>query len=135
MRNVLIVDDHEPTRRGVRNLLSSDPEWLVCGEARDGIQAVEQAKQLHPDLIIMDVSMPKMNGVEATKVIRRDVGKSRILMISQNDPAVLIRQSVEANAHGCLAKSDLARNLLTSIEKLMLTRDDEKTEPKYQVQR
>jgi CheY-like chemotaxis protein len=89
MRNVLIVDDHEPIRRGVRRLLSSDPEWSVCGEAGDGVQAIEQAKQLHPDLIIMDVSMPKMNGVEATKIIRRDVGKSRILMISQNDPARL----------------------------------------------
>jgi len=66
---ILIVDDHEIVRRGVRTLLSSRRDWVVCGEAEDGLEAVEKAKILRPDLVLMDIYMPRMDGVEATRII------------------------------------------------------------------
>jgi len=73
MCRILIVDDSEPVRRNIQTLLGSRKGWLVCGEAADGLQAVEEAKSLRPDLIIMDVSMPNMNGLDAAKIILREV--------------------------------------------------------------
>lgn len=70
---ILTVDDQEAFRLGVRALLSSRPDWLICGEAEDGIQAVESARTLRRDVVVMDVSMPRMNGLEATQAIRREL--------------------------------------------------------------
>jgi len=81
--SILIVDDHEAVRQRVRSLLSSRPDWLVCGEARDGVEAVEMAKSLRPDVVLMDISMPRMDGVEATRIIRREVPESDVLILSQ----------------------------------------------------
>ena len=78
---ILIVDDHVYVRRGVRSLLSSRPEWKVCGEAVDGVEAVEKAKALRPDVVLMDISMPRMNGVEASRIIRREVPESKSLSL------------------------------------------------------
>jgi DNA-binding NarL/FixJ family response regulator len=100
-------------------LVASHDGWVVCGQASDGLQAVKQAKLLLPDLIIMDVSMPNMNGIDATRIIRTEVSASRILIISQNDPAILRRQTLEADAHGFLAKDDLFRDLLRTIERIL----------------
>jgi DNA-binding NarL/FixJ family response regulator len=92
---------------------------VVCGQASDGLQAVEQATLLRPDLIIMDVSMPNMNGIDATRIIRAEVSESRILIISQNDPAIVCRQTLEADAQGFLMKADLFRDLLPAIERIL----------------
>lgn len=116
---ILIVDDQEAIRRSVGSLVVSHDGWVVCGQASDGLQAVEQAKLLLPDLIIMDVSMPSMNGIDATRIIRAEVSASRILIISQNDPAILRRQTLEADAHGFLTKDDLPRDLLRTIERIL----------------
>ena len=116
MYRILVVDDHEPVRRSIQTLVSSRNGWLVCGEAADGLQAVEQAKSLHPDLIIMDVSMPKMNGLDATQIILREVRESRILMISQNDPEIVRLQALEASAHGFIEKSHIQRDLIKAVE-------------------
>jgi DNA-binding NarL/FixJ family response regulator len=67
----LIVDDHADTRSGIRSVLSTHVNWEICGEAVDGVEAVEKAKALRPDIILMDISMPRMNGLEATEIIRR----------------------------------------------------------------
>ncbi len=91
----------------------------MCGEATDGLQAVEEAKSLRPDLILMDVSMPNMNGLEATKIILREVCESRILIISQNDPAIVRRQAVEARAHGFLEKSNIQCDLIAAVERIL----------------
>ena len=69
MSRILVVDDNEPVRRGIQTLLGSRKDWFVCGEAADGLQAVKEAKSLRPDLIIMDVSMPNMNGLDAARII------------------------------------------------------------------
>ena len=94
----------------------------MCGEAADGIEAVEKVKSLRPDLIIMDVSMPRMNGLDATKVILREIRESRILITSQNDPGIIERQALEARAHGFIEKSNLQRDLITTVE-CILSRD------------
>ena len=104
MCRILVVDDHEPVRRKIQTLLGSRKGWFVCGEAADGLQAVKEAKSLRPDLIIMDVSMPKMNGLEASRIILREVRESRIRIISQNDPAIVRRQAARS------APTGLSRN-------------------------
>jgi DNA-binding NarL/FixJ family response regulator len=119
MCRILVVDDNEPLRRGIQSLLRSRKGWVVCGEAADGLEAVEEAKSLRPDLIIMDVSMPNMNGLEATRVILREVRESRILIISQNDPAIVRRQAVEAHAHGFIEKSNIHRDLIAAVEGIL----------------
>jgi DNA-binding NarL/FixJ family response regulator len=70
---ILIADDHEVVRRGLRSLLSTRPEWHVCGEAVDGTDAVQKTKALKPDVLVLDVTMPHLNGLEAARLIRRDV--------------------------------------------------------------
>ncbi len=119
MYRILVVDDHEPLRRSIQILLGSRKDWFVCGEAADGLQAVKQAKSLRPDLIIMDVSMPNMNGLDATRIILREVRESRILIISQNDPAVIRRQVLEARAHGFIEKSNIQRELIAVVESML----------------
>jgi two-component system, NarL family, invasion response regulator UvrY len=128
MRRILIVDDHELVRRRIQTLLGSHEGWHVCGEAADGLQAVEEAKSLHPDLVIMDVSMPRMNGLDATKVILREVRESRILIISQNDPEIVRRQAVEVRAHGFIEKSNMQRNLIAAIECILSGNGQSKAE-------
>lgn len=116
MCRILVVDDSEPVRRGIQTLLRSRKEWLVCGEAADGIEAVEKAKSLRPDLIIMDVSMPNMNGLEAARIILREVRESRILIVSQNDPAIVRQEAIDARAHGFVEKSNIQRDLIARAE-------------------
>jgi len=124
---ILIVDDHETVRRGVRILLSSHRDWVVCGEAADGFEAVEKAKSLRPDVVLMDISMPRMDGVEATKIIRREVPESKVIIVSQNDLTVVSTQGAEINAGGYVNKADLARDLIPAVESLIADPSGERT--------
>lgn len=117
--SILIVDDNQTIRRGIRSLLSSQPGWVVCGEAADGLEAVEKTKQFRPDVVLMDISMPRLNGIEATLIIRREVPESHVIIVSQNDPAIGARQASEIGARGYVAKSELGRTLLPSINRVM----------------
>lgn len=119
MWRILVVDDYEPVRRRVQALLGSHKGWAVCGEATDGIEAVEEAKSLRPDLIVMDVSMLKMNGLDASRIILREVRGSRILIIRQNDPTILRQQAVETRARGFIEKSTIQRDLIATIEGIL----------------
>ena len=113
---VLVVDDHEVVRRGVRSLIQSHSNYEVCGEAVDGQDAVEKAQQLNPDVIVMDVSMPRLNGLEATHLIRAALPDSEILILSQHDSPEMIRQAFKAGARGYVVKSSIARDLLAALE-------------------
>jgi PAS domain S-box-containing protein len=121
--SILIADDHEVIRRALRSLLSSRPEWGVCGEAANGLEAVRITRDQRPDVVLMDISMPQMNGVEATKTILREFPGTSVLIISQNDPEITRRQAEEVGATGYVAKSDLSRSLLGTIEKIAEARN------------
>ena len=128
MSRILVVDDHEPVRRSIQALLGARKGWVVCGEAADGLQAVEEAKSLRPDLVIMDVSMPNMNGLDAARIILREVRESRILIISQNDPAIVRLQALEARAHGFVEKSNIQRDLIAAVEGILSDHGESKAE-------
>jgi DNA-binding NarL/FixJ family response regulator len=116
---ILVVDDSELVRRSLRSFLSVHKDWLVCGEAVDGSEAVEKAKELHPDVILMDLSMPRMNGAEATQIIRREVPTARVILVTQNDPAIVSQQAPKIGAIGHVSKADISRKLLPAIESVV----------------
>jgi PAS domain S-box-containing protein len=118
---ILIADDHELVRQGLRALLSSRPTWEVCGEAVDGVEAVEKAAQLQPDIVLLDVSMPRMNGLQAAPVIRRESPVSQIVIVSQHDPAQMLPSALKVGARGFVSKSDIGSNLLSTIESIVET--------------
>jgi DNA-binding NarL/FixJ family response regulator len=113
---ILVADDHEVIRRGVRALLAAGKDCEICGEAVDGQDAVEKARQLRPDLIIMDVSMPNLNGLEATRAIRRSLPGTQILILTQHDSQEMMRQALNAGARGFVVKSSVAHDLLNAVE-------------------
>ncbi|HEY3744001.1 MAG TPA: response regulator, partial [Bryobacteraceae bacterium] len=116
---ILIADDHEQIRRSLRSLIESRPDWKICGEAANGRVAVEKAKHLNPDLIVMDVSMPEMNGLDAARLIRQDSPHCRILIVSQNDPDLMKKAAAEAGAAGFIHKSNLSQDLVKVIDTLL----------------
>lgn len=113
---ILIVDDHEIFRRGLRSLLESRPEFEILGEAADGLQAIEKAMQLRPDLIVMDVSMPQLDGLQATRQIRKKLPEAKILILSQHDTSHMLSAALEAGANGYVTKSQVSRCLLSALE-------------------
>ncbi|MGA2920814.1 MAG: PAS domain S-box protein [Candidatus Sulfotelmatobacter sp.] len=113
---VLIVDDHEVVRRGVRSLILGQSSYEVCGEAVDGQDALKKARQLVPDVIVMDVSMPTLNGLEATHLIRAALPDSEVLILSQHESPEMIRQAAQASARGYVVKSSIARDLLVALD-------------------
>jgi PAS domain S-box-containing protein len=119
---ILIVDDHAFVRRGLRSLLSTRPEWTICGEASDGLEAVEKAKALQPDVVLMDISMPRMNGIEATRIIRREVPEAKVVIVSQIDPAMIRNQIETIGPMAYVAKRDLARDLIATLEQVIQQR-------------
>lgn len=116
---ILIADDQEAVRRGVRSLIATHSEWEVCGEAVDGLDAVEKAKSSRPDVVILDISMPKLSGLQAVPLIKNELPDSEILILSQHDPEQARRLAFEAGARNFISKTDMARDLLTVIHDLL----------------
>jgi DNA-binding NarL/FixJ family response regulator len=116
---ILLADDNEWVRRGVKSILAPLTQCEICGEAKDGEEAIRIAAQVHPDLILLDVSMPGLNGLEAARLLREKVPSAKILIMSQHDPAVLLTRALEAGAHACVDKSRLSTTLLPTIASIM----------------
>jgi DNA-binding NarL/FixJ family response regulator len=115
---ILVADDHEVVRHGVRALLEGRAGWEVCAEAADGRDAVEKAVQLKADIVILDIGMPNLNGLEATRQILRVLPQARILILTMHESEQVVREVLEAGARGFLLKSDAGRDLVAAVEAL-----------------
>ena len=113
---ILLVDDHPIVRQGLKTLLEGRTGWQVIGEASDGVEAIEKAKNLRPDVMVLDVTMPNMNGLEACRLIRRQAPQPEILFVTQHDSPQMMREALEAGARGYVVKSNAARDLLEAVE-------------------
>jgi DNA-binding NarL/FixJ family response regulator len=115
---LVVVDDHGVVRRGVRALLESQPGWRVVGEGGNGRDAVELVRRLHPDVIILDLSMPDMNGLEATRRILEESPQTEVLVLTMHHSEQLAREVLQAGARGYLLKSDADQNLIVAVDSL-----------------
>lgn len=116
---ILIADDHDFFRGSLRTLVESQPGWRVCGEASNGIDAVEKTRQLQPDLVLLDITMPEMNGFEAARLIRRELPKTLILIVSQNDADGTTAEALAAGANGFIQKSRVSEDLFQVVGNLI----------------
>jgi DNA-binding NarL/FixJ family response regulator len=115
---ILIVDDHAVVRRGVRALLESQPGWEVAGEAATGREAVNLARQLQPDIVIMDLSLPELNGLDATRELLKSSPRSEVVVLTMHHSEELARNLLQAGARGYVLKSDADENLIAAIQSL-----------------
>jgi DNA-binding NarL/FixJ family response regulator len=115
---ILIADDQPYMRRAVKALLESQNGWVVCGEAADGLEAIKKVEELQPDVIVMDMIMPNLNGLEATRRIHREFPGSHVLILTLHDVPELIKLVRTAGAQGLVLKSDSNRFLISAVEHL-----------------
>jgi two-component system response regulator NreC len=116
--SILVADDHEVVRQGVRAVLEGQPGWVVCGEARSGREAVAKAIDLRPDIVVLDITMPELNGLEATRQIRRAVS-AKVLILTVHESDQVVTEVVDAGAHGYVLKTDAGRTLVEAIRALL----------------
>ena len=115
---LMIVDDHELVRHGTRGILRAHPGWQVVGEAADGKDAVQMAETLQPDLAILDIAMPNLDGLEATRQILKVAPNTRVLVLTMHDSFQMVRRVLEAGAQGYVLKTDLAANLVKAVREV-----------------
>ena len=115
---IVIADDHELVRRGIRSILTAHRNWQVVGEASDGAQAARLTENLRPHVLIMDVTMPKLDGLEATRKILNDCPETKILILTMHESAQMVRRILEARARGYILKSDLAEQLVRAVREV-----------------
>jgi|SRR5579863_2442265 DNA-binding NarL/FixJ family response regulator len=116
---ILVADDHAVVRRGLRALLETQPSWHVVAEAGNGREAVEKAATLRPQVVILDIGMPKLNGLDAAAMIYKANPKTRILMLTMHAAEALIEQTLQAGASGYVLKSDAERDLISAVDALL----------------
>jgi DNA-binding NarL/FixJ family response regulator len=123
---ILVADDHELVRRGIRGLLRARRGWTVVGEATNGLEAVEKTNRLKPDVAILDISMPDLGGLQATRRIRESVPTTQVVVLTMHESDQMVRRVLDAGALGYVLKSDLATHLVKAVKsvsggKLFLT--------------
>src|SRR5215467_4656810 len=116
---ILIADDHEVVRKGIRAILEAHPGWEASGESSDGRDAVEKAQALKPDVVIIDIGMPLLNGLEATRQILKGRPNTKLLVLTMHESEQVVQQVLEAGARGYLLKSDASRDLVRAVEELL----------------
>ena len=115
---ILVADDHDVVRQGLRSLLEAQAGWEVCAEAVTGREAVKKAEQTRPDVVVMDISMPELNGLEATRQIIKLVPQTEVLILTMHDSEELVREVLNAGARGYVLKSDAGRDLVAAVDTL-----------------
>jgi DNA-binding NarL/FixJ family response regulator len=118
MVRILIADDHEMIRRGLRDLIEQHEGWKVCAEASNGREAVELAKQFRPQVVVLDLAMPEMNGLEATRQIKGAFPKTEVLIFTMHETEELVHEVLSAGARGYLMKADAAWHVVAAVEAL-----------------
>ncbi len=116
---ILVADDHEVVRKGLISILEQQPAWQMCGEACNGREAVEKAKHLMPDVVVMDVSMPCLNGLEATRQIMKANPATKVLILTLHDSDQVIHDVLDVGARGYLLKSDSGSELVAAVDALL----------------
>src|SRR5882757_8308987 len=115
---ILIADDHELVRQGMRAVLACEPNWVVCGEATTGRQAVAKALELQPDVIILDIGLPEMNGLEVTRRVR-GLTHSAVLIVTVHDADQMVQSALEAGASGYILKAEAGRTLMEAVRSIL----------------
>ena len=115
---ILVADDHEVVRHGICALLQSHSGWEVCCQVSDGREAVRKAKELKPDIVVLDIGMPKLNGLEATRQILQNDPQMRIVILTLIDSEQVMQEVLKAGARGFVLKSDAAKDLVAAVEAL-----------------
>jgi DNA-binding NarL/FixJ family response regulator len=116
MLRMLVVDDDEPMRRGLKELLEMQPGWEVVGEAANGREALEKANQLSPDVVTLDISMPVLDGISAASLIHQAHPETEMLVLSQHDLPEMVRRALNAGVRGYVLKSRASRDLVPAVE-------------------
>jgi DNA-binding NarL/FixJ family response regulator len=116
---VLVVDDYEPFRQFVTSTLEKRPGFLIVGEASDGLEAVAKAEELKPDLVLLDIGLPMLNGLEAARRIRKVAPESKIIFVSQESSADLVQEALSLGARGYVVKTSAPRDLLAALEAVL----------------
>src|ERR1700728_4997142 len=119
---ILLADDHEIVRRGLCSLLLKHEGWEICGEESDGREAIEMDKRLKPDVVIVDIGMPSLNGLDTTRQLMQYDPQFKIIVLTITDSDQVIREALDAGARGFVLKSDAARDLVSAVEALQRNR-------------
>ena len=115
---ILVADDHEIVRRGTLSLLESESDLEICGEAVDGREALDRVRATKPDIVILDIGMPSLNGLEATRQILQEFPQTKVLILTVHESEQVIREVLDAGARGFVLKSDAARDLVSAVDAL-----------------
>ena len=118
MLRILLADDHDLTRAGVRYLLEKQKDWTVCAEAANGRLAVQLAEEHRPDLAIVDMSMPELNGVETTRQMLKKLPRLKVLIYTMHETERIIIDALDAGASGIVLKSDAGENIVSAVESI-----------------
>jgi DNA-binding NarL/FixJ family response regulator len=117
-RRILLVDDHDIVREGLRSLLTPQRHWQICGEAASGREAVEKALELRPDVVVMELALPEMDGLDATHRIREALPQTEVLILSVHDSEALVKEAFLAGAKAFVVKTDTRPHLMPALEAL-----------------